>query len=56
MRFERRNVLVTGGASGIGLAITTELIAEVRGSWSPIVTARASTRCRRGSAIPSGSS
>ncbi len=28
MRFERRNVLVTGGASGIGLAITTELLAE----------------------------
>jgi NAD(P)-dependent dehydrogenase (short-subunit alcohol dehydrogenase family) len=28
MRFERRNVLVTGGASGIGLAIARELIAE----------------------------
>ncbi|MQA73027.1 MAG: SDR family oxidoreductase [Solirubrobacterales bacterium] len=28
MRFERRNVLVTGGASGIGLAITEELLAE----------------------------
>jgi NAD(P)-dependent dehydrogenase (short-subunit alcohol dehydrogenase family) len=28
MRFERRNVLVTGGASGIGLAITREFLAE----------------------------
>src|SRR5262245_28739051 len=28
MRFERRNVLVTGGASGIGLAIAREFLAE----------------------------
>ena len=27
MRFERRNVLVTGGASGIGLAIAREFLA-----------------------------
>ena len=44
MRFEQRGVLVTGGASGIGLAIAGEFLAE---GATVLVADRDARRARR---------